>query len=535
MGKAMLFELIGGLGMFLYGMQLMGDGLQKAAGDRMRRLLALLTTNPLLGVLVGALVTAVIQSSSATTVIVVGFINSGLMTLHQAVGVIMGAAIGTTMTAQLIAFKLTDYALPAIGIGMILTLFSPKRQLRHYGLISLGFGLLFLGMKFMTAAMQPLQEMPVFTMLMTEFSQNPILGVLAGAALTAVVQSSSATIGILQALAGYGLVSLNIALPILFGDNIGTTATALLASIGTTVAARRAAVFHLFFKIFGTLLFLPVLPVYVSLVKMTSDDIIRQIANAHTIFNVTVTILTLPFIRSMVRLVERIVPGEEIIMERGLKFLDRRIMNTPSIAIVQVVNELGRMAKISHDSLKCAMDGFLHGDTKQIEQTYQHEEIINELERDITAYLVTLLQKSMTERQSEKLNGLLNAANDIERIGDLSINIAELAEHRIEHNLAMSEIAVKEMTEMAALVQENILRAKEAMEKDEDELVSQVLATEQAINQMEKDLRRNHMDRLNRGVCMTSSGVVYLDVISNLERIDDHVAHLANIMRGQIY
>jgi len=535
MAKSMLFELIGGLGMFLYGMQLMGDGLQKAAGDRMRRLLAILTANPLLGVLVGTLVTAVIQSSSATTVIVVGFINSGMMTLHQAVGVIMGAAIGTTITAQLIAFKLTDYALPAIGIGMALHLFSPKRQYRHYGLIFLGFGLLFLGMKFMAAAMKPLQDMPAFTSLMTEFSHIPLLGVLAGAALTAVVQSSSATIGILQALASYGLVSLKVALPILFGDNIGTTATALLASIGTSVAARRAAVFHLLFKLAGTLLFLPILPLYVTVVKATSGDIVRQIANAHTLFNVVATLVMLPFVRYLVRIVERLVPGEEIVIEHGLKFLDRRIMDTPSIALVQVVNELGRMACISRDALVCAMDAFIRGDKKQVKQTFQHEEVINELERDITAYLVTLSQKSLTEKQSEKLNGLLNVANDIERVGDLSINIAELAEHRIDHDLVISDAAVHELKEMAALVQENILRAKEAMENDNEELAEQVLATEQIVNQMEKDLRRNHMDRLNRGLCLTSSGVVYLDVISNLERIDDHVAHLADIMRGHIY
>jgi phosphate:Na+ symporter len=531
--RQMIFELIGGLGMFLFGMSLMGDGLQKAAGDRMRRILEVLTVNPLMGIIAGLVVTMLIQSSSATTVILVSFINAGLLTLHQAIGVIMGAAIGTTITAQIIAFKLNDYALPAIGLGMILYLFARKRQLRNWGQIILGFGFLFLGMTFMSGGMKPLQNMPWFTELMTRFSHVPILGVFAGAGLTAIVQSSSATIGILQALGAYGLVSLPVALPILFGDNIGTTATGLLASIGTTVGARRAAVFHLVFKCIGTLLFLPALPLFITVVSRTSTDIVRQIANAHTMFNVAATVILFPLSGLMVRFVEKLVPGEEMkILERDLKFLNERIQSTPSIALGQVVKELARMTHMSLDALQQAVDSFLRADLRQAKMALQTEGVINELEHGITTYLVALAQKSLTEEQSERLTGLLEVTSDVERIGDLAENIAEFAEYRIDASLPMTEVAIGELNEMYDIVKRNIERCIKALENDDLDMAREVLVQEKAIDQMEKELRRNHMMRLNVGLCNPSSGIIFLDVISNLERIGDHTAHMANIILG---
>ncbi len=535
MVRLMIFELVGGLGMFLFGMNLMGDGLQKAAGDRMRRILEILTVNPLMGIIAGMVVTVLIQSSSATTVILVSFINGGLMTLHQAIGVIMGAAIGTTITAQIIALRLNDYALPAIGIGMLFYLFAKKRQQRNAGQIILGFGFLFLGMTFMSEGMRPLQDFDGFTQVMLRFSQVPVLGILAGAVLTAVVQSSSATIGILQAMGTYGLINIQTALPILFGDNIGTTTTGLLSSIGTSVAARRAAVFHLLFKVIGTILFLPALSLFALVVSRTSTDIVKQIANGHTLFNVAATVLLYPASGILLRLVERLVPGEEEeIWDRELKYLNDKIQDTPSIALGQVVKELARMAAMSLDALDLAMEGFIESDEKKAKQSLQTEQIVNEVEHGITTYLVELAQKSLTEEQSEELNGMLNIASDIERIGDLSENIAEFAEYRIEQELPISETAIEELNRMVRIVKENVILCVEAMEKDDHDKAQEVLNVERTIDQMEKDLRRNHMTRLNAGLCNPSSGIVFLDVISNLERIGDHTAHMAHMIMGNI-
>jgi len=378
--------------------------------------------------------------------------------------------------------------------------------------------------------------MPAFTEIMTRFSHVPALGVFAGAILTAIVQSSSATIGILQALGTYGLISLPAALPILFGDNIGTTATGLLASIGTSVGARRAAVFHLLFKCLGTLIFLPTLPLFISVVSFTSSDIVKQIANAHTLFNVAATIILFPLSGLLVKMVEKLVPGEEMVpLDRDLKYLNERIQSTPTIAMTQVIKELSRMTGMGIDALDMAVDGFLRSNEKQAKMALQTETVINEIEQGITTYLVGLAQKSLTEEQSEELTGMLEMASDIERIGDLAENIAEFAEYRIENGLPLSETAVEELTQMYGLVRENILRCREAIESENEELAMEVLEVEQQINQMERDLRRNHMNRLNMGLCNPASGVMFLDVISNLERIGDHVAHMANIVVGEAY
>ena len=335
-----LFTMFGGLGLFIYGMRIMGEGLEGAAGDRLKSLLELLTRNRFLGVIVGALVTAIIQSSSATTVMVVGLVNAGIMDLSQAIGVIMGANIGTTVTAQLIAFKLTKLALPAIGLGTIIVIFGRNKIQRYIGQVVLGFGLLFFGMQTMETALKPLAKLPEFVNFMTSFSKTPILGVIAGFLTTGLVQSSSATIGILQALASQGIVNMSIALPILFGDNIGTCVTALLSSIGTNITARRAAVFHLTFNVVGTLVFLLILPVVEMAVSLTSADPVRQIANAHTLFNVTNTIMQLPFTFLLVKLVTTLIPGKPVIIERGLKYIDDRLLETPSIAFTQVKKKL---------------------------------------------------------------------------------------------------------------------------------------------------------------------------------------------------
>lgn len=530
MSLEMFFTLLGGLGLFIYGMRIMGEGLQKAAGDRLKKLLELLTENRILGVIMGTVVTAIIQSSSATTVMVVGFVNAGLMSLKQAAGVIMGANIGTTVTAQLIAFKLTDYALPSIGIGAALFLFSKKRAYKFIGQILLGFGMLFLGMDTMKHAMKPLAKMPEFTDFMASFSKNPFLGVIAGVALTSIVQSSSATIGILQALAASGLVNIYIALPILFGDNIGTCVTALISSIGTTVTAKRAAVIHLIFNVIGTVIFLILLPIVTPLVQMTSGDPVRQIANAHTIFNISNTVIQLPFTILLVNLATKLVPGKDVIIERGVKYLDKRFLETPTIAFAQVTKELIRMGKLAEENLKDSIEIFLNFNEAKIKKVREKEEVINELEREITKFLADLSRTPLTNKQSKKITGLLNSANDIERVGDQAKNILELAEFREDHQLPFSEEAIKELTHMYHKVESTLKCALAAFEQDNKDKAREVLSHEDDIDKIEKNLRMHHINRLNKGLCYPSSGVIYLDIISILERVGDHSTNIAHMV-----
>ena len=529
MGQAMLFGFLGGLGLFIYGMRAMGDGLQKAAGDRMRRLLETLTRNPVLGLLVGAVVTAVIQSSSATTVMVVGFVNAGLMTLSQAVGVIMGANIGTTVTAQLIAFKLTDYALPALGMGVALNLFGRRKSQRDWGQVVVGFGLLFLGMETMGNAMLPLRDMPQFANLTIMYSQHSVLGVLTGFFMTALVQSSSATIGILQAMAGEGLITIQVALPILFGDNIGTCITALLSSIGASLTARRAAMLHLTIKAVGAVIFILLMPFMVYLVSLTSSDVVRQIANAHTIFNLLTAAILLPFTGYIIWLVIRMLPGEAEVepFDRGPKYLDRRLLKNPSIAMAQVQKELERMALIAEELLDDSFQSFLRNDPRKIKEALEKEEILNELEREINNYLVNISQRNMSSQQSTRLTILYNVVNDIERVGDHAENIVELAEYRHDHGLPFSRQALEGLTAMHSRVAGAFSQAAEGLRSEEREVLEQVIEVEDSIDRMEEELRQAHISRLNEGRCYPGSGVVFLDIISNFERIGDHASSMA--------
>ncbi|NLZ53524.1 MAG: Na/Pi cotransporter family protein [Thermoanaerobacteraceae bacterium] len=523
-----LFTLFGGLGLFLYGMKIMGEGLEKAAGDRLKDLLELLTRNRLMGVLVGTLVTAIIQSSSATTVMVVGLVNAGIMDLSQAIGVIMGANIGTTMTAQLIAFKLTDIALPAIGLGTVIVLFGRNKTQRYLGQVVLGFGLLFYGMQTMEVALKPLANMPEFVNFMANFSKTPILGVLAGFITTGIVQSSSATIGILQALAGQGIVNISIALPILFGDNIGTCVTALLSSIGTNITARRAAVFHLAFNIIGTVIFLIILPWVEILVALTSSDPVRQIANAHTFFNVTNTIIQLPFTFLLVKLITTLVPGKPEVIERGLKYIDDRLLETPSIAFTQVKKEIARMGNLSLETLRDSINIFLDYSEQKNKMAKEKETVINELAREITRYLAMLSRTSLSDDEYNSITDLVSTVNDMERVGDHAMNILELAEFRNEQRLPFSNIAIEELVEMSSKVQETFDSAVYAFLHWDKPSSQKVVKNEEEIDMMEKKLRLNHIKRLNEGSCNPSSGVIFLDLLTNLERVGDHSFNIAS-------
>lgn len=522
------FTLFGGLGLFIYGMKLMGEGLERAAGDRLKVFLELLTRNKVLGVIVGTVVTAIIQSSSATTVMVVGLVNAGLMDLTQAIGVIMGANIGTTMTAQLIAFKFTKIALPAIGLGVAVNLFGRHKTHRFIGQVILGFGLLFFGMQTMEVALKPLAKMPGFISFMTNFSKTPILGVLAGFLTTGIVQSSSATIGIMQALASQGAVNISIALPILFGDNIGTCVTALLSSIGTNITARRAALLHLTFNMIGTIIFMFILPMVQTLVSYTSSDPVRQIANAHTLFNVTNTIIQLPFSFLLVKLVTYIIPGNLEVIERGAKYIDDRLLETPSIALVQVKKEIGRMGYLALETLRDSINIFITYNENKDKLAREKEAVINDLARTTTRYLALLSRTSLSAAESDQVTNLINAVNDMERVGDHAMNVLELAEYKEEHRLPFSNEAMSELVEMSSKAQETFKMAVDAFLTNDNKMANKILVNEEEIDSMEKELRSHHIKRLNEGKCNPSSGVIYLDIINNFERVGDHSYNIAS-------
>ena len=528
------FGVLGGLGLFLYGMNLMGMGLQKAAGEKLKKLIEILTNNRLMGVLVGAAVTMVIQSSSATTVMVIGFVNAGLMTLTQAVGVIMGANIGTTITAQLIAFSLTDIAPVAVAVGVGVWMFTSKKKAKDIAEILIGFGILFMGMDIMGNSLAPLAENKAFRNMLMSLN-DPFIGLLVGLGMTTLIQSSSASIGLLQALAHQGLIDINMAFPVLFGDNIGTTTTALLSSIGANKTAKRAAIIHFLFNLIGTLLFMFVLrwPVQKLVEYLTLGDVQRQMANAHSLFNIINVIIQFPFADLLVKIANKLVPGEEEEESAGLKFLDSRIIETPSIAVGQATKEVLRMAKIVEENLKTAANAFFNTDDKLVQEVFNQEKVINRLERDITDYLVELSNAPLTDEQHEFVNILFNSINDIERVGDHSENIAELAQYKIDSRLQFTDEAIDELKIMFDKAENVYTTAVEAFKTKNFKMAEDVADLEEEVDYMEKRYRANHIERLNKQMCQTSSGVIFLDIISNLERVSDHSSNIAQYVLSQ--
>lgn len=527
--------VLGGLGLFLYGMNLMGTGLQKAAGEKLKKLIEVLTNNRFMGVIVGALVTMVVQSSSATTVMTIGFVNAGLMTLSQAAGVIMGANIGTTVTAQLIAFKLTDYAPLAVALGVALWIGAKKKKAKDFAEILIGFGILFIGMDMMGDGLKPLAEMPAFTKIMLSLN-NPILGMLVGLGLTTIVQSSSASIGLLQALAGQGLLNINIAFPILFGDNIGTTTTALISSIGANKTAKRAAIIHFLFNLIGTIIFMTILrvPIQAIVIKLTPNDIQRQIANAHTLFNVINVAIQLPFASLLVKAAEKLVPGTDKEDMEASMYLDIRIIETPSIALGQVNKEVVRMGDFVQENLRDIEDIFADEKYDKIDLIFEKEQIINKIEREITDYIIQLSKAPLTDAQHAHVNVVLNTINDIERVGDHIENIAELAQEKLENDLHFSEDATEELKEMFIAASSAFENAMIAFRDNNLICARKVLVLEDEVDRLEERNRSNHIGRLNKMLCITSAGIVYLDAISNLERVSDHSLNIAQYVLNKV-
>ncbi|MCT4563010.1 MAG: Na/Pi cotransporter family protein [Maledivibacter sp.] len=528
------FGLIGGLGLFLYGMNVMAAGLEKSAGDKLKRFIEILTSNRIMAVIVGALVTMVVQSSSATTVMVVGFVNAGVMKLTQAVGVIMGANIGTTITAQLVSFKLTKIAPVAVGIGVGIWIFSSNRKVKTFSEIIIGFGILFLGMDMMKNAVEPLKGYEGFTNLLRSFGNDNIfdktLAIFAGFGITAILQSSSATTSLLIALASKGLLPISSAFPVLLGTNIGTCVTAMISSVGANKTAKRAALAHLLFNVIGTVLFVIFLakPTLWAVTKLSVAPE-RQLANAHTLFNIANTLLLLPFASLLVYVVNRVIPydPDEEKEIQGIKYIDDRILETPSIAIGQVIKEVLHMGNVALESYNSSIKAFFEKSEKHAGETFKVEKIVNEMEREIASYLLKVSNTEVSSKQREMIEGLFNTINDIERVGDHADNLAELAMYRIENKLNFSDKALEELRTMHERVVKSYKEALTALKSGDIQAAQRVIEREGEIDLMEKNLRANHIGRLNKQQCIPGSGVIFLDIISNLERIADHASNIA--------
>ena len=521
---------VGGLGLFLLGIQMLAAGMQNAAGDRLRRILEVLTNNPIAGFFTGLLMTTLIQSSGATTVMVVGFANAGLISLSQGISVIVGANVGTTVTAQIISFNIQTIAFPAIGLGGLIVFFTRRRQYRYLGEAVLGMGLLFLGITTMSTGLSPLKELAAFKTLLMQFSSFPLLGVLGGAIFTAVLQSSSAFTGVIIAISMEGMTTLDQALPLILGSNIGTCVIAFIASAGTNLTARRAAVAHLLFNLIGVLLCLVVLNPFTGLVLKTATSVTRQVANAHSIFNVLNSVLFLAVLPYFTRLVSLIVPGEEISIEIGPTYLDKRMLPTPAAAIGGAKKELLRMAMIASEMIGDALDIFVKNDLKKVAHVEQMEELLDGMEKSINIFVAELSQNPLTEAQSKITSSFMSAANDLERIGDHANNIKQLAELKVEDRLPFSGQALEELRQLYEQVDVMLKRAIQSFEVESKQLARLVMVEDDQIDLMEKVLRKAHIERINTKRCFPPSGVIYLDVLSNLERIADHATNIAQLV-----
>ena len=529
MTLSMTMSLLGGLALFLYGMKLMGEGLEKAAGDRLKRLLESLTRNPLMGLLVGVVFTMIIQSSSATTVMVVGFVNAGLLDLMQATGVILGANIGTTVTAWIVAgFQATAFMPLVLLIGVAMMMFLKKLKLQRIGQVIAGFGMLFVGMGMMSDAMKPLAESAEFARLMTAFS-NPIMALLVGVAVTAIIQSSSASVGILEMLAIQGLVPLETSLYIIMGTNIGTCVTAMLSAVGATRTAKRAALIHLMFNVLGTLvvfILVSLLPVSTWIGHISGPAL--QIAVAHTSFKVFEVLCFVLLRKWLVKLVMILVPGEDKQGEdKSLKFLDDRILSTPPIAVAQICKEIERMGDIAIANLTRAMDAFFNKDSSLINEVEQNEDVVNYLNHEITRYMVAAAQLDLPASDVEQLGEMFHVVNDLERIGDHAENMAEYAKSRIEEEIPFSEDGLAELRDMLDKTVALFKLSMEAFHTRDQHLLPRVLVQEENIDDMEKTLQQSHVDRLTRGACTPRSGMIFSDMLSNLERVADHATNVA--------
>lgn len=557
----MLFGLIGGLALFIYGMQQMGEGLQKSAGDKMRAILAMLTGTTLRAVIIGALVTMIVQSSSATTVMVVGFVSAGLMTLPQAVGVIMGANIGTTLTAWIVAAKIDDYAWLFVAIGFVMMFIIKNTKIRYIGQIIFAFGVLFVGLDSMGEAMKPLARSEGFANLLVQIKDMPVVGMLVGATATILVQSSSASVGVLQTLsstatdsAGTPLISMYQAVPILLGSNIGTTITAVLAAIGGSREAKRAAVAHSLFNIVGSVLAMILLKPFVVLVNKVigvighqliadantglagmvtpiAEHMRESIAISHTVFNVANTLVWLPLVWLMVKLIRLIIPGEDPVVEKRLAYIDYKVIRSPAIAVDLATKELARMTEIARQMTNDS-HALIKNHTTELEtRVFTNEATMDYLEDEIVRYLSNIFRSaSITEADSSRIAGLMHLTNDIERIGDHCSNIADTSLQMHSAGLSFSDIATKELDEAFTLVESMVDSSITALRNNDLVIAGKIINQENQMDKVEAAMRESHMERLNEGKCDPRTTVIFLEMIHTMERIADHCHNIADFV-----
>ncbi len=547
-----LFTFAGGLGMFLYGMNIMADGMQKTAGGKMKQFLGMLTNNRVMGVVLGALITAIIQSSGATTVMVVGFVSAGIMSLSQAVGVIMGANIGTTITAWIVSMsQLGDafetmkpefYAPLLIGIGALLIVFSKKQGKKQAGEILVGLGLLFVGLDFMSSSIAPYTGSPIFAEAFALLGGNPVLGMLIGLVVTALLQSSSASVGILQTLAMNGIVTTNAAIYITLGQNIGSCVTALISSIGGSRTAKRAACIHLSFNLIGSLFFGAVgLVVFTIFPDFARSNITAvEISMFHTVFNLTNTVILFPFAQQLVKLSGMMVPEKADEDEtddeetRTLRHLDERIFESPAFALETAASEVVHMGEVALKNLERAVQALKSRDPAEIREICETEKTLDHMEKMLTEYLIKVDNLSLNEHQKLVVADLFYSVSDIERVGDHCENLAELARDMEEKELRFSGEALGELREMCSVVVEAFRSAVEARRNGNMDAVRRVSQLEDEADNLEEELRERHIERLSAGECSTSAGIVFLDILTNLERVSDHAYNLAGYVKDEL-
>ncbi len=534
---SIIIPFVGGLGMFIYGMQIMAQGLENAAGSKMKSLLEALTRNKFMGVMLGALITAVIQSSSATSVMVVGFVNAGIMNLSQAMGVIMGANIGTTVTGWLVsAVEWAKFLSPAnlapiaIMAGVIVMLTGNRRSTKDVSSIIIGFGLLFVGITTMSAAVAPLKESEAFRSIFVTLGSNPFLGILAGTLVTAVIQSSSASVGILQSLAAAGLVPFDAAVYIIMGQNIGTCVTAIMSSIGAKKTAKTAAAMHLLFNIIGTVIFSIVAIVLFEVVFPEAGNGMitqTQISSVHTIFNIGTTVLLFPFSDLIIKLAKKLQKADETTSDESKVLLDERMLETPGIALESAVSEIARMGKIVERSLSKAQTVMFTRDYQQILEIKEEEEIVDRLCSGITGYLVKLSSLALNEKEHKHVASLLQTLSDMERISDYCENISEYAEAMTEHKAEFTELGKQDLSEMFSVCYDSYKYALAAFADNDKEVAMKVIERESQADDLEIKLRSEHMMRLASNQCNTDAGILFLDALVGLERISDHSRNIA--------
>ena len=530
--QEIIFHFLGGLGLFLYSIKTMGDGLQQAAGDRLRFYIDKYTSNPFLGVLVGIVVTALIQSSTGVTVITVGLVSASLLTLRQAIGIIMGANIGTTVTSFIIGFKLGEYALPLIFLGTMFLFFTKNRTANNIGRILFGVGGIFYALNLISAGMSPLKDLPQFKEYMVTLGQNPVLGVFAGAVITVLIQASSATIGILQGLYAGGFLDLKGSLPVLFGDNIGTTLTVIIAAAGANVSAKRVAATHVTFNVLGTILCLILLGPFTSMIEYFQALLHLSpemtIAFSHGAFNVSNTIVQFPFIGALAYFVTKLIPGEDEVVKYEPLYLDEHLIKqAPSIALGNAKKELLHLGNYASKAFDLSYNYIIDLNEKIAEKGHKTEEAINTIDEKLTRYLITLSSEALSQKESEVLTNILDSSRDLERIGDHAEALLNLTDYLQRKNVEFSEAALQELADIYQKTTAFIKDALDSVENNDIEKAQSLIERHKEINNMERVLRKTHIKRLNKGECSTQAGVNFIDIISHYTRVSDHAMNLA--------